>query len=83
MQNPRMRSLLMLSRSMKACGRRHPEHALGAQGGNMQRDLFDAALDEIDRDGDLVNVVLELTLETALSDEIVVDRYALPTDSEG
>jgi len=50
---------------------------------DMQRDLFDAALDEIDRDGDLVNVVLELTLETALSDEIVVDRYALPTDSEG
>jgi hypothetical protein len=50
---------------------------------DMQRDLFDAALDEIDRDGDLVNVVLELTLETALSDEIVIDRYALPTDSEG
>ena len=50
---------------------------------DMQRDLFDAALDEIDRDGDLVNVILELTLETALSDEIVIDRYALPTDSEG
>jgi hypothetical protein len=28
---------------------------------DMQRDLFDAALDEIDRDGDLVNLVLELT----------------------
>jgi hypothetical protein len=50
---------------------------------DMQCDLFEAALDEIDRDGDLVNVVLELTLETALSDEIVVDRCALPTDSEG
>ena len=48
----------------------------------MQRELFDAALDEIDRDGDLVNMVLELTLETARSDEIVVDRYALPTDSD-
>jgi hypothetical protein len=50
---------------------------------DMQRDLFDAALDEIDRDGDLVNMVLELTLETARSDEIIIDRYALPTDSEG
>lgn len=49
----------------------------------MQRDLFDAALDEIDRDGDLVNMVLELTLETAESDEIIIDRYALPTDPEG
>ena len=36
------------------------------------------ALDELDRDSDLVNVVLELTLETAQSDEIVIDRYALP-----
>jgi hypothetical protein len=47
---------------------------------DMQRDLFEAALDELDRDSDLVNVVLELTLETAQSDEIVVDRYALPAD---
>ena len=50
---------------------------------DMQRDLFDAALDEIDRDSDLVNMVLELTLETARSDEIVIYRYTLPTDSEG
>ena len=47
---------------------------------DMQRDLFEAALDELDRDSDLVNVVLELTLETAQSDEIVIDRYALPAD---
>jgi len=37
---------------------------------------------EIDRDGNLVNMALEVTLETALSDEIVIDRYALPTDPE-
>ena len=30
----------------------------------MQRDLFTAVLDEIDREGDLVNMVLEATLET-------------------
>jgi hypothetical protein len=49
----------------------------------MQRDLFEAVLDEIDRDGDLVNVVLEVTLETTEPDEIIIDRYALPTDAEG
>jgi hypothetical protein len=52
---------------------------------DMQRDLFVAALDEIDRDGDLVNVVLEVRLETAESDEILVDRYplsAIPKDWE-
>jgi hypothetical protein len=48
----------------------------------IQRDLFEAVLDEIDRDGDLVNMVLEVTLETIESDEIIIDRYALPTDAE-
>jgi hypothetical protein len=47
----------------------------------MQRDLFEVALDEIDRDDDLVNMVLEVTLETTESDEIIIDRYALPTDA--
>jgi len=45
---------------------------------DMQRDLFEAALDEIDRDGDLVNTVLELTLEITESDEVIINRYALP-----
>jgi hypothetical protein len=35
-------------------------------------------LDEIDRDGDLVNRVLEVTLETIESDELTIDRYKLP-----
>jgi hypothetical protein len=50
---------------------------------DMQRDLFEAALDEIDRGGDLVNMVLDVTLETAESNEIIIDRYALPTDPAG
>jgi hypothetical protein len=36
----------------------------------MQRDLFAAVLDEIDIDGDLVNMVMEATLETAESEEM-------------
>ena len=43
----------------------------------MQRELFVAVLDEIDRDRVLVDMVLEVTLETAESDEILVDRYSL------
>jgi hypothetical protein len=40
-------------------------------------------LDEIDRDGDLVNVILEVTLETIEVDEIIIGRFALPKDMEG
>jgi hypothetical protein len=47
---------------------------------DMQHDLFEAALDEIERDDDLVNTVLEVTLETIDSEEIVIDRYVLPAD---
>ena len=49
---------------------------------DMQCELFEAVLDEIDEDVDLVNMVLEVTLETSESDEIIVERYALPTDTE-
>jgi len=49
---------------------------------DMQRDLFEAMLDEIDRDGDIVNKVLEVTLEAVDSDEILIDRYPLPTDQD-
>ena len=48
---------------------------------DMQRDLFASVLDEIDRNGDLVNMVLEATLETADSEEITIDRYPLPVDA--
>ena len=49
---------------------------------DMQRDLFVVVLDEIESDGDLVNMVLEVTQETAESDDIHVDRYPLPPNGE-
>ncbi|MBI3676947.1 MAG: DUF5615 family PIN-like protein [Proteobacteria bacterium] len=48
----------------------------------MQCDLFTAALDDLEQDDDLVNQVLEVTLETADSEEIVTQRYALPKEPE-
>jgi hypothetical protein len=39
-------------------------------------------LDEIELDGDLVNKVLEVTLETADADDVLIDRYSLPVDEE-
>jgi len=47
---------------------------------NLQVELFGTALDELDRDSDLVNQVLEITL-TDLGKEIVVLRYKLPAES--
>jgi hypothetical protein len=44
---------------------------------NLQLELFELALDEIG-DGDLVNQVLEITIEQQT--EIRVLRYALPPD---
>jgi hypothetical protein len=44
----------------------------------VQLELFDIALDELDNDGDLVNQVLEITLEDGKDAEITVRRYALP-----
>ena len=41
--------------------------------------LFEVALDELDRDGDLLNQVLEVNLEDP-DEEIEVRRYRLPTD---
>lgn len=46
---------------------------------DMQRELFEVALDEIDRGPDLINMALEVTLETAEADEIIVRHYKLPT----
>ena len=45
---------------------------------DLQLELFEAALDELDLDSDLVNQVLEVTLRD-LEDEIDVLRYRLPT----
>ena len=39
-------------------------------------ELFEVALDELDRDADLVNQVLDVSLR---SDEIHVLRYGLPS----
>lgn len=48
----------------------------------MQRELFEAVLDEIDDDADLVNKVLEVTVETADAVEIRIERYSMPEDSD-
>jgi hypothetical protein len=47
---------------------------------DMQVELFDAALHALEEDGDLVNQVLEITLEDANDTEVSVVRYALPSD---
>ena len=44
---------------------------------DMQIELFDAALDELERDADLVNHVLEVSLSDQNSD-IEIRRYRLP-----
>jgi hypothetical protein len=43
----------------------------------MQLELFGAVLDEIERDPDLVNRVLEAVLDVT-ADVILLRRYALP-----
>ena len=40
-----------------------------------QRDLFAAALDEVDRNGDLMNVAVDVTYD---ADDVIVRRYAIP-----
>jgi Domain of unknown function (DUF5615) len=45
---------------------------------DMQIELFKAALDALDSDGDLINKVLEATLKDAKDVEIELLRYALP-----
>ena len=46
---------------------------------DMQLELFEVALDELGRDGDLVNKVLEITLPNEDS-EIEIVRYSLPPE---
>ena len=45
---------------------------------DLQLDLFRAALDEIEQDGDLVNKALEVTLEDWSHTEYLVERYSIP-----
>jgi hypothetical protein len=46
---------------------------------DLQLEMFSLALDELERDADLVNQVLEITvLDT--DDEIDILRYRLPAD---
>jgi hypothetical protein len=40
--------------------------------------MFEIALDALDRDGDLVNQVLEVTLERDAAPDVAIRRYALP-----
>jgi hypothetical protein len=42
---------------------------------DMMRELFEAALEDLAIDNDLVNLVLEVTLE---DDDILLVRWALP-----
>jgi hypothetical protein len=44
---------------------------------DQQLELFSAALDELDRDPDLVNQVLEVTLDKE-GEDVVIRRYRLP-----
>jgi hypothetical protein len=46
---------------------------------DLQLELFSVALNELDRDGDLVNQVLEIS-QSDSSDEIEVRRYRLPAE---
>ncbi len=50
---------------------------------DLQIELFEAALDALDLDGDLVNQVLEITLARASDTEFAIIRYALPADRDG
>jgi hypothetical protein len=45
----------------------------------LQREMFAAVLDELDRDGDMVNQVLEISLPDP-EDEFEILRYKLPSD---
>ena len=47
---------------------------------DMQLELFDAALDALAENDDLINQVLEATLDDAEAAEIRIVRYALPRD---
>jgi hypothetical protein len=47
---------------------------------DMQVELFEVALDDLDAQPDLVNQVLEISLENGNDEDIRVVRYALPNE---
>ena len=47
---------------------------------DMQLELFEVALDDLDAQPDLVNQVLEISLENSIDEDIRVVRYALPDE---
>lgn len=47
---------------------------------DLQLEMFEEALDELDRDDDLVNQVLEISLSDS-SEEFEVLRYKMPAES--
>jgi hypothetical protein len=47
---------------------------------DMQLELFEVALEALTADGDLINQVVEVTLDDADAEEIRIVRYALPED---
>lgn len=50
---------------------------------SMQVEIFVVALDDLDAQPDLVNQVLEITLENDADLEMRVARYALPAEGQG
>ena len=47
---------------------------------DMQIEMFEVALDDLDAQPDLVNKVLEISLESGIDEDIRVVRYALPNE---
>jgi hypothetical protein len=48
---------------------------------DLQLELFELALDELATAPDLINQVIEVTLENGVDEEIRVVRYALPAEN--
>ena len=49
---------------------------------DMQIKLFETGLDELDQNCDLINQVLEITLDDANNAEFTIIRYELPSDKK-
>ncbi|KAA0675829.1 DUF5615 family PIN-like protein [Roseomonas genomospecies 6] len=47
---------------------------------DLQIELFEAVLDELAADADLINAALEVSLERWEDDELLVERYPIPMD---
>ena len=47
---------------------------------DLQLELFAAALDELEREPDLINMALEVTLENRDDDHFQIDRYPIPKE---